>query len=758
MPDASDLCLASGTGVTRPKPTLTVSVAVVGLALGVAMSVATATAHAQLPRSPAPLPPEVEQIRLAWVDDSATTMTVRWRGGSENGRARSRPFGTETWTEVQGTVLPTESVLGHELEVRFTDLAPDTDHEYQLSDNDVWTDSYRFRTTSNAGNPVTAAFVADTGIPGRLDGLTTGTADVFRAIDELGPTVVLGGGDYAYFNSDSRFVTQSEAMDAWLRSIQSVTTDRPFMPTYGNHEVLLDEQVDQWVGRFATPEGDIGRTSYSFDVDGVHFVALMAYEGTVSPETMIWLTSDLDAARQRGVRAIVPFMHRNVYGDGTVHDPSPSLARQLTALFEWHDIDVVLTAHDQSFERTFPLAKGEPTTSARRCYTDADGITWVKTSPGGKLSNISQGFSGYSVTPPSRQIAVRENALHHFSTVTVTGSDLEVVTYGVVGDGSPAIVVDRFEYTTSCGPELSFSGQPAILDVAEQSAESLAVTVSVPDPAVAWSSSVPWLSVAAETLPGNALLTVDATQLSVGTHTASVRAELAGYDPTTLLVVVRVGVALPTGELVSFTDPNRTMHVTLEGAVLPSSAYLGLVPSGPLLEAAFVLDGTPLRIEDTPPFDAGGGLEVAAPLELADGVHTLEATLTAPTGATNTLSAQFSVAAACADGLCSTVPSASAAPSSGSSAAPSSESSAGSLGAPVLSPLGTLAPTVDRATQSSPTAGGDWWSKWPALLGAVALVGLFVGLITRINRRANRPYPTVQASPAAGTPQQRGTT
>ncbi|HUF97494.1 MAG TPA: metallophosphoesterase family protein, partial [Ilumatobacter sp.] len=494
-------------------------------------------ATASTVRAQTPTPPEVQQVRLAWVYDSATTMTVRWRGGADDGRAQVRPVGSETWTEVQASELPIGSDAGRHFEVTFIDLAPATQYEYQLAEQSDWTEPYNFRTTSAAGEPVTAAFVADTGIPGRLDGLATGTIDVLRAIDALDPTVVLGGGDYAYFDTDSRYATQSEAMDAWLRSMEPVASERPFMPTYGNHEVLLQEQVTDWIARFATPEGDAGRTSYSFDVDGVHFVALLAHESQISPETFAWLAADLEDAKQRGVRTIVPYLHRNLYGDGTVHDPSPSLARQLTALFELHDIDVVLTAHDQSYERTFPLSQGEPTTNSRRCYTGAEGITWVKTSPGGKLSNISGGFSGYSVTPPSPQVAVRENALHHFSTVTVTGSDLEVVTYGVVGDGSPAVVVDRFQYQEACAPELGFTGQPAILDVDEQSAPTFGVTVSVADPAVAWSADVPWLSVVADSEPGNALVALDAAQLAVGTHVTSVRAELAGYEPATLLVV-----------------------------------------------------------------------------------------------------------------------------------------------------------------------------------------------------------------------------
>ncbi|HUF97825.1 MAG TPA: hypothetical protein VMM60_06815, partial [Ilumatobacter sp.] len=367
-------------------------------------------------------------------------------------------------------------------------------------------------------------------------------------------------------------------------------------------------------------------------------------------------------------------------------------------------------------------------------YTGAEGITWVKTSPGGKLNNISGGFSGYSVTPPSPQVAVRENALHHFSTVTVTGSDLEVVTYGVVGDGSPAVVVDRFHYQETCAPELSFAVQPVLLDVDEQSAQTLGVTVSVADPAVAWSTDVPWLSVVADSEPGNALVSLDAAQLAVGTHLTSVRAELAGYDPATLLIVARVGTPLPTGELVAFSGPARSSSGTLDGAVLASLSYLGLVPDGPLVNVAFALDGRALRDEDSAPFDVVGDQNGARPLELDDGPHTLEAILTAPSGATNTLVASFTVASPavagdCVAEPCTTVPptvpptvAAADAPPASATATPATPISAG---------LSTLAPAVDRTNHSSSATGGDWWARWPALMLAVVVVGLFVGLLTR---------------------------
>jgi hypothetical protein len=59
-------------------------------------------------------------------------------------------------------------------------------------------------------------FFADTGLIGRLDGLATGTAQVRDEIAALDPTLLLGGGDYAYFDTDKRFGDLNATIDAWF--------------------------------------------------------------------------------------------------------------------------------------------------------------------------------------------------------------------------------------------------------------------------------------------------------------------------------------------------------------------------------------------------------------------------------------------------------------------------------------------------------------------------------------------------------------
>ena len=69
----------------------------------------------------------------------------------------------------------------------------------------------------------------------------------------------------------------------------------------------------------------------------------------------------------------------------------------------------MLTAHDQNYERSFPLAgtldaqhRPMVTTTNRSCYSMNEGVTWVKVSPAGKMSNKVgiQTFSQWLTTQP----------------------------------------------------------------------------------------------------------------------------------------------------------------------------------------------------------------------------------------------------------------------------------------------------------------------------------------------------------------------
>lgn len=202
-----------------------------------------------------------------------------------------------------------------------------------------------------------AVYFADTGIDGRKDGLTVATGRSVELLTELHPDVLLAGGDYAYFNTDTRFPTLEDAIDAWFDQLEPAAAQSPLMPTYGNHEVLLGEGFAPWAARFPTPEGWNERRSYSFDVGPFHFISLHAVHNTAAlPSAEIaWLEADIVAAKQAGRPWIVPFTHVSAFAAGSVHPSNLALRDQLGRVLERHGIRLVLQAHDQAYQRTWPL-------------------------------------------------------------------------------------------------------------------------------------------------------------------------------------------------------------------------------------------------------------------------------------------------------------------------------------------------------------------------------------------------------------------
>jgi hypothetical protein len=94
-------------------------------------------------------------------------------------------------------------------------------------------------------------------------------------------------------------------------------------------------------------------------------------------------------------------------------------------------------------------ASNTPTSLGKDCYTAADGVTWIKISPGGKMSSINGAFSRFETTTPPAYTAFRDNTQHHYSRLRVFAEgSLQFDTYGVKGDGSPPLVIDSFRYTT----------------------------------------------------------------------------------------------------------------------------------------------------------------------------------------------------------------------------------------------------------------------------------------------------------------------
>ena len=393
---------------------------------------------------------------LALADTSGRSYRVLWSGPpGSRGSVHFRPEGAPRWDEVAATSWP--SVDGPQGAYVFAatceGLRPGERYEYEVV-HDVGGRRRVVETSSfvtipdPADAPVRLAFIADTGVSGRADGLSDGTRRVVDEVVQLGPHVVLGGGDYAYRSGDRRWQTGQQAVHAWLREMAPLTRSHPLMPQYGNHEVELAERYRDWAVHFPPPAGGTkpGTRSYSFDVGPCHVAAFYAPTDDVDPAEVGWLWQDLADARQGDCRWLVVFQHQPLIAHGTSHPAEPDVARALAGALGEHKVDLHLSAHDQSYERTYPLTweglvpRVATTETAR--YRRGVGTVLAKVSPTGKRSDRGGGFS---VLPPERAdvVAVADDEGHHFAVVEADAESLRLDAYRIRDSEAPLELVDR---------------------------------------------------------------------------------------------------------------------------------------------------------------------------------------------------------------------------------------------------------------------------------------------------------------------------
>jgi hypothetical protein len=394
---------------------------------------------------------EPSQIRVSWTGDPARSLTIRWnaRAARSGSCVEIRPLGADAWRRITAHATPAIGCGGFVYDAAIGELAPDSPYEYRVSSpssGERWSAVHRVRTApAPPEGSLRAVFFSDVGVAGRPDGLADAAARVVAELVSDAPAVALGGGDYAYADTDLRFVDPADAIDAWFEQMQPLFATTAFMPVLGNHEILLGEGYDEWGPRLAVPAGEEGGRSYSFDVGPTHFCALFA-PGTLPEQRHLdWLERDLAKARQAGAHWLVVYQHAPVFAHGRSHPAREEVRSTLPPIFERYGVDLHLSAHDQSYERTFALCDGASRVAAAdpTRIRAGTGVVYAKISPAGKRSNRAGDFSRITHEMPP-QIAVRSDECHHYGLLRIDSQRLEVEIVGIPEGDEPRRRVDHF--------------------------------------------------------------------------------------------------------------------------------------------------------------------------------------------------------------------------------------------------------------------------------------------------------------------------
>eukprot|EP01103_Thecamoeba_quadrilineata_P009929 TRINITY_DN2034_c0_g1_i4.p1 TRINITY_DN2034_c0_g1~~TRINITY_DN2034_c0_g1_i4.p1 ORF type:complete len:366 (-),score=59.14 TRINITY_DN2034_c0_g1_i4:38-1135(-) len=241
--------------------------------------------------------------------------------------------------------------------VKLTGLDPNSTYHYYVESTGAVSNVFTF-TTMPAGNDWSPRLIVY-GDMGRHGGEPT-LNSLISQVRSGYPNAIIHAGDFAYDLDSDGGVNG----DAYMNRIQPIAGNMPYMTCIGNHED--NYAFSNYINRFFMP-GDSQNMWYSWNMGPIHFVA---YSTEVyftdsliyTKERQIeWLQDDLTKANKNRDEQpwIIAYGHRPMYcsnADGDDCTKNTSLVRAgLEDLFFEQGIDLIIEAHEHSYERLWPV-------------------------------------------------------------------------------------------------------------------------------------------------------------------------------------------------------------------------------------------------------------------------------------------------------------------------------------------------------------------------------------------------------------------
>jgi len=298
------------------------------------------------------------RIEIRWRTGAATNSYVRYGGapGQLSSVASDQTSTTEHY-------------------VTLTGLLPATRYYYAVGTstaNLIGNDVNHFFMTSPASGTAQPIRVWVIGDSGTADANARAVRNAYyNATGSRYTNLLLMLGDNAYTSG-----TDSEYQAAVFDMYPTLLRQTVVWPTLGNHDGLSADsgtQTGPYYNMFTLPKaGEAGglpsgtEAYYSFDHGNMHFVCLESFETDRSAggAMLTWLRADLAATTQHWV---VAFWHHPPYSKGS-HDSDVDvemreMRENALPILEDYGVDLVLTGHSHSYERSF-LIDGHYGTSA----------------------------------------------------------------------------------------------------------------------------------------------------------------------------------------------------------------------------------------------------------------------------------------------------------------------------------------------------------------------------------------------------------
>lgn len=284
--------------------------------------------------------------------------TVTYIGGNGNTVSGFNSSGYDNEPASGSTI---EDIVYNSHKVHVVGLNPSTTYSYKVGGEGYWEYGV-FRTESSNPSSITAIQVSDaqTINPGSL---YIWENTIAQAIETAGRNldIIISNGDqfdqrmWSEDNGNTsspipRILRYGLALD----TISDYKGSIPYMTSSGNHEPFapyshtLTSDIN-----FAGYDKTGGYYSYNYNF--AHFVVLNTNSN--NEEQQNWLRNDLrNANNNANIKWIIVVMHIGTYatGDHSNGDQVQNLITSLTPIFSEYHVDLVMQAHDHTYNKTLP--------------------------------------------------------------------------------------------------------------------------------------------------------------------------------------------------------------------------------------------------------------------------------------------------------------------------------------------------------------------------------------------------------------------
>ncbi|HXW12494.1 MAG TPA: metallophosphoesterase, partial [Nitrososphaeraceae archaeon] len=176
-------------------------------------------------------------------------------------------------------------------------------------------------------------------------GCDSKTRQTVEGMEDEDPDLVLALGD----------LSEVKDSDCFFDIISNLDDDGRFKVALGEDDTGSVRYRD-YIRHF-----DLKNPFYSFDYQNVHFLAMSTGKGSVIPyvngsEQYQFIQDDLSkAANNPNIDWIIVYGYRPFYTSPTIHPANENLRETYPPLFEKYGVDLVITAHNHNYQRSYPL-------------------------------------------------------------------------------------------------------------------------------------------------------------------------------------------------------------------------------------------------------------------------------------------------------------------------------------------------------------------------------------------------------------------